>query len=422
MPCTPAIPTNRMAEVRRRVIFECCKWDPQVGDINVLADFAVVLSSEQWNELRALAEALYAETFLAELEIAGRWDLLKRVALPQKLARVLRNGQARMTAADNAVRVMRFDFHPVLNGWRVTEVNSDVPGGYIEAVGFAELMREELLRVGIELLLAGNPAEKIAECLRENLTNGGHVALVHATAYTDDLQVMMFLQRFFEKYGFTVTLSSPDQIVWRDGASFIYDGMQEKKIDAIFRFFPAEWLPNLDGDKWKNFFLPAKFPRTLLINPGNAIVSQTKCFPFAWSGLASGAPDMWSRLIPETRPLDGTERGWLTRLFKLARLPDDAEWLLKPALGRVGEDIGFSGVTPLDDLARIRKECQLYPLQWVAQRKFKSAPVLTPHGNRHICIGVYVINGCACGIYGRISQQPLINHLAQDVAVLVKPE
>ena len=416
--CTPVIPASRMTEVRRRAIFECCKWDPQVGDINVLADFAVVLSSRQWDELRALAEALYAETFLTELEIAGQLDLLKRVLLPQKLTSVLRNGVHKTEY--NAVRVMRFDFHPIHGGWRVSEANSDVPGGYIEAAGFTGLMREELSRVGIELSLAGNPAEKIAECLSGRLTDGGHVALVHATAYIDDRQVMIFLRNFFEKYGFTVTLASPNQIVWREGAAFIDNGRHEKIIDAIFRFFPAEWLPNLDGAAWKNFFLPAKFPRTLLINPGSAIVSQTKCFPFAWSGITSHAPRMWSRLIPETRPIEGAEHGWLKRLFKSVRLPDDAEWLLKPALGRVGENIYFSGVTSLDDLARIRKECLRYPREWVAQRKFKAEPVFTPHGNRHICVGVYVINGCACGIYGRISRQPLINHLAQDVAVLVK--
>ena len=28
---------------------------------------------------------------------------------------------------------MRFDFHPTIAGWAVSEVNSDVPGGYNEA-------------------------------------------------------------------------------------------------------------------------------------------------------------------------------------------------------------------------------------------------------------------------------------------------
>jgi len=441
--------------VRRRAIFECCKWDPQVGDTAVLADFAVVLAPQQWRELAALARTLHAETLSAEREILSRRDLLARLSLPRKIARVLQNagGAHALAPPENTFRVMRFDFHPTRDGWRVTEVNSDVPGGYIEASGFSELMRDALTENSStdeadrkkknltpfqqqkgsgfsfcgRLTLAGNPAEKIAACLRERLPAGGRIALVHATAYTDDRQVMIFLQRILERHGFDVTLASPAQIAWRDGAAFAAGASGEKndprmeKLDALFRFFPAEWLPNLDGAAWKNFFLPAKFPRTLLINPGAAMISQTKCFPLAWSGLAGGAPGVWSRLMPETRALDGAKCSPLARLFP-ARLPDAADWLLKPAIGRVGDGIGLAGVTREKDLAKIEKNCRHHPRRWVAQRKFESEPLSTPRGPAHICIGVYVINGAACGIYGRISPQPLINHLAQDVAVLLAPD
>ena len=469
--CTPPLPAPRMAEVRRRAIFECCKWDPQVGDTSVLADFAVTLAPSQWRELAALAQTLYAETLAAEREILGRRDLLERLFLPRKIARVLRNaGNARATdalpAPENTFRVMRFDFHPTRDGWRVTEVNSDVPGGYIEASGFSELMRDELSRaesavasfgasekrdsavaqaaslldcanaIDVEagwqpalrrFALAGNPAEQIAQSLRARLPDGGRVALVHATAYTDDRQVMIFLQRILQRHGFSVTLASPAEISWRDGAAFIAGAKDRaEKLDALFRFFPAEWLPNLDGSAWKNFFLPAQFPRTLLINPGAAMISQTKCFPLAWSGLAGSAPAAWSRLMPETRALADAQRGRLVRLFRPrlvpAPLPDAANWLLKPSLGRVGDSIGLAGVTTEKDMAKIRKNCRRHPRRWVAQRKFESEPISTPHGLAHICIGVYVINGNARGIYGRIAPQPLINHLAQDAAVLLLPD
>ncbi|MDR1011866.1 MAG: glutathionylspermidine synthase family protein [Opitutaceae bacterium] len=193
-------------------------------------------------------------------------------------------------------------------------------------------------------------------------------------------------------------------------------------MDALFRFFPVEWLPNLDGGAWKNFFMPAKFPRTLLINPGCAVVSQSKGFPFAWDALSRGAPRTWAALMPETRPLDGAGRGWLARLFRPARLPDAAEWVLKPAMGRVGDGVGLAGATRARDMAGILKNCRRHPRHWAAQRRFESEPLATPHGARHVCVGVYVINGCACGIYGRISPAPLIDYLAQDVAVLVARE
>ena len=48
------------------------------------------------------------------------------------------------------------------------------------------------------------------------------------------------------------------------------------------------------------------------------------------------------------------------------------------------------------------------------------APLETPRGPRYVCLGVYSVDGRAAGIYGRMSTTPVIDHQAQDVAVLVK--
>jgi hypothetical protein len=46
------------------------------------------------------------------------------------------------------IRLMRFDFHPSIDGnWVVTEVNSDVPGGFAEASLMPQLAKDVL---GIE--------------------------------------------------------------------------------------------------------------------------------------------------------------------------------------------------------------------------------------------------------------------------------
>jgi hypothetical protein len=39
-----------------------------------------------------------------------------------------------------AARVLRFDFHWTDQGWKISEVNSDVPGGYCEASDLPRLM------------------------------------------------------------------------------------------------------------------------------------------------------------------------------------------------------------------------------------------------------------------------------------------
>jgi hypothetical protein len=35
------------------------------------------------------------------------------------------------------------------------------------------------------------------------------------------------------------------------------------------------------------------------------------------------------------------------------------------------------------------------------------------------CIGIYTLNDRVIGAYGRVARRPLIDHLAQDAAVLV---
>ena len=42
---------------------------------------------------------------------------------------------------------MRFDFHFTRDGWRISEVNSDVPGGLNESSGFERLMANTLRSV-----------------------------------------------------------------------------------------------------------------------------------------------------------------------------------------------------------------------------------------------------------------------------------
>jgi hypothetical protein len=58
----------------------------------------------------------------------------------------------------------------------------------------------------------------------------------------------------------------------------------------------------------------------------------------------------------------------------------------------------------------------------VAQRRFETLPIDTPAGAMYPCLGVYVLDGKAIGIYGRISAKAVIDHTAIDVAVLLEKE
>jgi glutathionylspermidine synthase len=399
LPWVPAVPVDpaEHARLRRRAIFECCKWDPQVEDVSTVAPFPLRLRREAWDEVARLSEALAAEAAAAEEELARRPGLHRELGLPRAVRRALKD-IADHGATPGLARVLRFDFHWTTEGWRISEANTDVPGGFNEASGFARLMAP--LFPGSEP--SGDPAGRMAQAVAAGTRPGGAVALVHATAYTDDRQVMVFLARELEALGRRAVLAAPDHLRWRDGRAWI--GNEE--LDALIRFFPAEWLPNLPRRSgWKHFF---RGGRTPVSNPASALLPQSKRFPLVWDRLETPLP-AWRRLLPETR--DPREVPWRK----------DGGWVLKPSLGRVGDRIGLAGVTPEKEWKQIRRELRFGGRWWAAQRRFDAVPMIVGGEPFYPCVGVYTIDGRAAGGYGRVARRPIVNHLAQDVAVLVEP-
>jgi hypothetical protein len=98
----------------------------------------------------------------------------------------------------------------------------------------------------------------------------------------------------------------------------------------------------------------------------------------------------------------------------------DEQWVVKPALGFEGKDVGISGVTGGVDWQRIRRAAAKNPEAWVAQRRFECLPLLTPEGPMFPCLGIYVIDGRAVGAYGRMGIRPLIDDRSREVAVLLR--
>ncbi len=391
---SPPLSAASMAAVRREAIFACCKWDPQAEDISVLSNFVLIITPECWRHLSTAAAALYQETLQAEAEISADAKLIKMLCLPPPLeATLLAECKSAIGTAPDQPRVMRFDFHATESGWQISEVNSDVPGGYIEAAGFTAIMARHYPGCAP----TAHPVSALIAALQgRQLTTRG-IGLVHATAYVDDRQVMIYLQREFARAGITSHLLSPADITWSaDGTASRETG----PLSALLRFFPAEWLPNLSGNQWRCFFQNTATPQ---INPGRAVLSQSKRFPLTWPYLQSPLP-RWRELLPETI-------SWRDNLG-----PD---WATKPSFGRVGDGIGLHGTTTPKEWSDITKAIARKPTAWVAQRRFNALPCLTHQGPAYPCLGVYVIDGQAAGIYGRIAPRPLIDHQAQDIAVLL---
>jgi hypothetical protein len=395
-----AIDSEAWLEIRRCAVLDGCKWDPQVGDVDTLSPFPLVLKASTWNQLARYAEQLTTEAISAENEISQRPDLIAQLGFPRGLRRVLAS-ESRLTPA--AGRVMRFDFHYTTHGWRISEANSDVPGGFSEASQFTQMMARRFLH----LRPAGNPGEVWSCALAEAVASSGFVALLSAPGYMEDHQVVTFLARRLREYGCAAYLAKPEQIVWRNGSAYLDTAWYRGPVDLIVKFYQAEWLARLSRKfGWEKFFRGGK---TLVANPPLAVISESKRFPLVWDQLSTRMPT-WHTLLPETR--DPRDAPWSS----------EESWLLKTAMCNNGDSVCIRNMMSPKTWFRVRMSVQLSPGQWIAQRRFESVSISTPIGLRHVCIGVYTVNGRTSGAYARLSEKPLTDLSATDVALLLKDD
>lgn len=395
----PSLPADQYEDVRRRTIFECCKWDAQSEDIPILAPFPFVISKGECETLFPLAESLAKETEAAERELQSRPDLHNILALPKALKKAMRQDHENPNIAHP--RVIRFDFHPTAEGWRISEANSDVPGGFIEASGFTSVMSASF---------SGHfappcPTAAYADAI-SNAAQSQTIALVHATAYTDDRQVMQFLNGFLNARGLSCIFASPKHVTWRESRAFVRVGSSEVQVGAVVRFFPADWLPSVaSGPELAHWVFGMATP---VSNPAVALLTQSKRFPLVWNELDCDL-STWRALLPETKhPSDLKALG-------------SSDWVLKPVWGRVGGDVAIAGGTPEPEFQRIVRLAKKHPAEWISQRRFEALPIETDTGIVYPCLGVYTVNGKAAGIYARAARKPLVDEYAQDVAVLIRP-
>ena len=389
----PALPAPEFDELRRRMILDHCKWDPQVGDVSTLAPFPIFLSQQTWDELCQSARVLSAELLAAETELLARPDLLGQLGMPGPIKRLLSRREAPPTPA--ALRLMRFDFHYTTDGWRISEVNNDVPGGFSESTSFAELFRSHFPGTR----LCGNPADAWARAIREHVRDG-IVALFAAPGFMEDQQVVSFLARQLGHSGIRTRTVTPKQLSWNNSRLEIA-GLPES-IDCAVRFLQAEWLAKIGCD-WRKFFLGGE---TSLVNPGISVLGESKRFPLLWDALSTPVPT-WRALLPETR--DPRAVPW----------QDSEEWVLKTAYCNNGDSVSVPGAMPKPARRKLWWDVKCFPGSWAAQRRFHPLWFDTPLGLAHLCIGVYTIDGEPVGAYGRLTSKPIVDYAAVDVPILI---
>jgi glutathionylspermidine synthase len=386
-------------KLRSRAVLEGCKWDPQVGDAATLAPFPLLMSRCEWEKLERWSEQLTAEALAAEAEILGaRSDLLHLLGLPRAVRKAL---CADTPLSPSAARWMRFDFHFTSDGWRISEANSDVPGGFTESSFFTELMAEYVTGGST----TGNLAACWAEAIAEVCGPDGVIALLAAPGYMEDQQIIAYMSHVLRTRGCATRLAHPAQIIWRDGRASLAAGNSFQPLAAMVRFFQAEWLAGLPSNSgWQYFFRGGQTP---VANPGTAVITESKRFPLTWPHLKTPMPT-WRWLLPETR--DPRDAPWRS----------DDGWLLKTAMCNTGDTVSIRSRMNPTQWRRVGWDVLFRRNSWVAQRRFNTLPVETPMGPMYPCIGVYTLNGRACGAYARLARTEVVDFSAVDVALLVE--
>jgi len=394
------IQQQQYPEFKKKVIFQCCKWDPQVGDVNAISDHIVVISKDISQRLIQWAESLSKETLALENQLIKNPNLWNELSLPGPIKKALK--KANGCLPEKVINIMRFDFHPTATGWALTEVNRDVPGGFSEA--------STLPQIACSYINGQPPFQEdvttvLCRCLKEVSSSEKLVALVHCTSYSDDRQVMEYIAQQAVKYKLNCIFISPDHIKWENGVVKSIAEGQEGEICAIVRFFPAEWLRLLPSScKWQEFFAPT----IVAANHATAILTQSKRLPLVWDKLNCEITN-WKNLLPPT---------YDPRNFKSG---DKYEYIFKPAFGRVGEGIGIHEVLSKNEIRSIEKSVRWAPKEWIIQRRFTPRHLVDSRGIvQYLCIGVFTVNSKACGFYGRISDRPRIDSYAKDVAIIVE--
>jgi len=396
-----SIPKNEYDNYKLNVIFNGYKWDPQFLDNNTIAKHILVITENEHKELEEITEKLDKETTQSEEMLNNNLKLTKPLLLPRKIKRELK--KMKNYQADKHIRLMRYDFHPTIEGnWAVSEVNSDVPGGFAEA----SLMPQIALNLfKNENYYYKNFGDIIVNNIAKKVIPNGKIMLVHCTSYSDDRQVMQFLGDKLQYMGFNVIYAAADHLQFKNNTAVsILDG-NIGKIDAIFRFTPIEWLTAIKPKRWQGYFDTT----TLSCNHPIALFAQTKRFPLIWDKLEQLGVSLntWRKLLPET--------------LEVKNASNKEGFIFKPAYGRVGEKISIKEACTDNEYKQIIKDVKKYPKKYLAQKQFYSKPLLSEEGESfHVCLGSYSVEGKAAGYYARISKTPRIDSNAADIPVLIE--
>ena len=401
------IPDNKYYDYKLNAMFDCYKWDPEFEDNNTVAKHVLVISKEEHEMLKKYTEDLDKEIIAAENYLKDNLNLIKPLSVNRKIKGELH--RMKNYDPEKHIRLMRYDFHPVVGGgFAVSEVNSDVPGGFAEATLLPELAKKTLAEDKKDdnywFIKFGNI---LADAISKKVKANGTIMMVHCTCYSDDRQVMQYLGDKLSSMGYKILYGAADHLNFKDGKAYSVLNGNKVDVDGIFRFTPLEWLYDIKPKRWEGYFDTI----TPSCNHPVAIFFQTKKFPLIFEALEKRGFrfDTWKKLLPET--------------MEVRKARGKEGFIFKPAYGRVGERISIKEACNPEEYKKIMLDVKLHPSRYIAQKKFISREIESTNGEKfHVCLGSYSVEGKHAGYYARISKTPRIDSNAADIPVLIEEE
>ncbi len=382
-------------------------WDEFVGGRRRVDLHPLILPAQAHDDARSAAEdAVRLVGQAATLALEAREERAEAARYGFSRA-VERLAEASFRAGDT-LSLVRVDLLLGEDGrFRACEVNADCPGGHNEAHGLPWLARRAGFH-GASDVTAVIP--ELASCLVA-LSGGpgspeGLIALVFATAYAEDLQVCALIERAVLEAGGRAVRVPPTALRVQGGRVFT----GASRVGVLYRFFPTEHFAELPLAEEIVPCIESGSVRTL--SSFSAMYLQSKlAFARAHSVASSLSPrDLqalqsrvpYSCLPVEAEGLEGDKDGWV----------------LKRALGRVGDEVFVGALFERGAWSRIVqavREAVARGEVWIAQRFVPQRPVPTPWGPRLVTLGVYLMEGRFLGYFARLTE---VSHASHDALVL----
>ncbi len=392
-----------LPELSRRLRHTHLVWDEHVGGRRRVDLHPLVLTRRAHEDARDAALTTCAVISHATRAAFVSDEEAAHYAFSNPLLALVRAS----SAANDDGRLVRVDLLLGEDGrFRACEINADCPGGLNEAQGLPDLLKLSGYKGRTDLTTVVDVlAQRLVAASGGKGSPRGIVAIVFATAYAEDLQVCALVERAVVLAGGRARRTPPTALSESDGSCMLGGDV----VSVLYRYYPSEHFADLPIARAIADLVRAHALTTM--SSFACMFEQSKMAFARAHALGSGMPPDLAQGLVDRIPE--------TLLTSDAPLLEEREgWVLKRALGRVGDEVFVGALEPEDEWVKLVdgvRRASAAGEAWIAQRFIRQRTIATPWGPRYLTLGVYVCDGEFCGYYARLTE---VSHTSHDALVL----